>query len=365
MKFVYLTHSLRSCWNHGNAHFVRGVVRALMAEGHEVDVWEPRGGWSLSQLEKEQGEAALAAYARAFPELSSRFYGLDDLEMMADGADVMIVHEWTEPAVVAALGKLRRREGGFRLLFHDTHHRAVSDPGSIDRTALADYDGVLAFGESLAEVYRGWGMPAWTWHEAADTSHFHPHEGEDREGIVWVGNWGDDERTAELETYLFSPAEAEGLPLTIRGVRYPAEALRRLAEMKARYEGWIANVDAPALFARFKMTVHVPRSFYVRHLPGIPTIRVFEALACGIPLVSAWWPDEEGLFRPGEDFLVARSGAEMRRHMRALAHDAELRHALADRGLETIHARHTCRHRAMELLDIVEGLHDSGLRATA
>jgi spore maturation protein CgeB len=40
-------------------------------------------------------------------------------------------------------------------------------------------------------------------------------------------------------------------------------------------------------------------------LPGIPTIRVFEALACGIPLVSAPWDDSEHLFRPGEDFLVA------------------------------------------------------------
>src|SRR3546814_2717432 len=72
----------------------------------------------------------------------------------------------------------------------------------------------------------------------------------------------------------------------------------------ARYHGWIANAMAPAIFARGLATVHVPRRFYVQSLPGIPTIRVFEALACGIPLVCAPWDDCEGLFRPGEDYLV-------------------------------------------------------------
>ena len=57
----------------------------------------------------------------------------------------------------------------------------------------------------------------------------------------------------------------------------------------ARYRGWLANARAPDVFARHLATVHVPRRFYVERLPGIPTIRVFEALACGIPLVSAPW----------------------------------------------------------------------------
>jgi spore maturation protein CgeB len=103
-------------------------------------------------------------------------------------------------------------------------------------------------------------------------------------------------------------------------------------------------------------TVHVPRRFYVDLLPGIPTIRVFEALACGIPLVSAPWRDEEGLFRPGEDFLTARDGAEMTRHLAALRDDAGLRAALARQGLATITARHSCAHRAEELLGIIGAL---------
>jgi spore maturation protein CgeB len=197
----------------------------------------------------------------------------------------------------------------------------------------------------------------WVWHEAADIALFHPPAVEpDRRGLVWIGNWGDGERTAELEQFLLAPAQDEGLALDIHGVRYPAEALALLARYGARYRGWLANVRAPAVFAAHLATVHVPRRFYVTALPGIPTIRVFEALACGIPLVSAPWLDSEGLFRAGTDYLTARDGDEMRCHLRALRCDAELRASLVRRGLETIRARHTCAHRARELLGIVATL---------
>src|SRR5918996_596450 len=120
---------------------------------------------------------------------------------------------------------------------------------------------------------------------------------------------------------------------------------------RRRTGGWVANFEAPRVFARFAMTVHVPRRPYVRALPGIPTIRVFEALACGIPLICAPWSDCENLFRPG-DMLVAADGAEMSAHLRAVLADPELRQALAQSGLETIRTRHTCGHRVDQLLGI-------------
>jgi spore maturation protein CgeB len=87
-------------------------------------------------------------------------------------------------------------------------------------------------------------------------------------------------------------------------------------------------------------------------LPGIPTIRVFEALACAIPLVCAPWEDTEGLFTPGEDFLVARSSAEMRGHLDAIRHEPALAAELSRHGRATIEARHSCARRVDELLAI-------------
>ncbi|WP_242146432.1 glycosyltransferase [Sphingomonas sp. BAUL-RG-20F-R05-02] len=360
MKITYFTHSLTSCWNHGNAHFLRGVLSELIARGHDVTVWEPEGAWSLANLLGDHGEDGLAAYRAAYPDLASRSYSAEmEAAAMTEGADLVLMHEWNEPALVKAVGDLRKHGAGFTLLFHDTHHRAVSAPEEMRAYDLSGYDGVLAFGETLAEVYRGWGWQGrvWTWHEAADTRRFHPPltEGE-RSGLVWIGNWGDGERTDELERFLFAPAAAAGLPLDIYGVRYPTEARAMLARHGAAYHGWAPNAGAPAIFARALATVHVPRRYYATILPGIPTIRVFEALACGIPLVSAPWDDAEHLFRPGTDYLVAADGAEMTRHLTTLRDDAALRESLVAHGLETIRARHTCAHRVDELLAIAASL---------
>jgi spore maturation protein CgeB len=360
MKLVYFTHSLASCWNHGNAHFLRGVLRELLALGHEVEVFEKKGAWSLENLLRDHGEEGLASFEERYPELSSTaICNLDETLGRLSDADVVIVHEWNEPELVEALGRVRSGGGRFLLLFHDTHHRAVSDPEAIHRFDLSGFDAILAFGETLAEIYRrwGWGRRVFVWHEAADTRLFRPPAVEtERKGLVWVGNWGDEERSAELETYLFRPAAAAGQSLDVYGVRYPETAQATLRSHGAIYHGWLANALVPDVFARHLATIHVPRRFYVDALPGIPTIRVFEALACGIPLISAPWRDSEGLFRPGEDFLVARTGAEMEAYMRALAADRDLAASLVASGLETIRARHSCARRAEELIGFLARL---------
>ncbi|WP_156678233.1 CgeB family protein [Sphingomonas profundi] len=369
MRVAYFTHSLASCWNHGNAHFLRGVLSELIARGHAVRALEPAGNWSLANLLADAGEDGLSPYRAAYPELSSESFAADaDPAALVGDADLVIVHEWNDPPLVAAIGALRKAGGRFTLLFHDTHHRAVSDPEAIHAFDLSGYDGVLAFGETLAAVYRrwGWGNRVWTWHEAADTRLFHPPAEElERSGLVWIGNWGEGERTQEIEEYLLRPAEAAGLPLDIFGVRYPDAARALLATHGAHYRGWAPNARAPEIFARHLATVHVPRRYYATVLPGIPTIRMFEALACGIPLVSAPWDDAEHLFRPGIDYLVAPNGAAMTRHLQDLHGDSALRASLAAHGLETVRARHTCAHRVDELLAIVDALGAATHPATA
>ena len=368
MRIVIFCHSLVSDWNHGNAHFLRGICSELIARGHRVDVYEPRDGWSIQNLIAEHGEAPVAAFARAFPQLASRRYDPAALVIDAalDGADLVLVHEWTDHGLVRAIGEHRRRHGGYRLLFHDTHHRSVTDAQSMAAYDLREYDGVLAFGSVIRDLYleRGWAARAWTWHEAADTRIFRPRMGEPREGdLVWVGNWGDEERTQELREFVIEPVRALGLTARVHGVRYPEEGRRELASAGIEYAGWIANHEVPRVFARFGVTVHVPRCPYVQALPGIPTIRVFEALACGIPLVCAPWDDAEHLFRPGEDYLVARNGREMQEQLRAVLSDPALAHALARHGRQTILGRHTCAHRVDELLAIYAEL--APQRATA
>ena len=361
MRVVLFCHSLISDWNHGNAHFLRGVVSELLRRGHAVRVLEPANGWSLSNLLRDAGADAIGSFKLAYPALHSAFYDLATLDLnsvLAD-ADLVIAHEWSDPELVHRLGR-HRRSHAYRLLFHDTHHRAATAPETMAAYDLSGFDGVLAFGEVLRRIYldRGWARAAWTWHEAADTSLFYPKARSAAVDVVWIGNWGDDERTRGLEEFLFGPIRALSLRATVHGVRYPDQARAALARAGITYGGYIANHRVPEEFSRHRMTVHVPRRPYTAALPGIPTIRIFEALACGIPLISAPWDDAEGLFARG-DFLVARNGTEMREHMQTLIADEPYAAALAERGRRTILARHTCAHRVDELLAIAE--HELGI----
>ncbi len=359
MRIVLFVHSLLSDWNHGNAHFLRGVVTELLDRGHDVAAYEPADGWSRSKLVERQGSAALDDVAAAFSHLHSTLYDQAtlDLDEALDGADLVLAHEWNEPDLIARLGR-HRRSASYRLLFHDTHHRAVTQPSQMQQFDLTSYDGVLAFGNVIRDIYleRRWAQHAWTWHEAADTRTFHPLDAEPERDLVWIGNWGDDERTAELDEFLLGPARQLELSGTIHGVRYPDDALERISGTKLEYDGWIPNHRVPAEFARHRVTLHVPRRPYAKRMTGIPTIRPFEALACGIPLICAPWDDSEGLFRPGTDYLTAATGNEMQQHIRDVLDDPGLAADLRRCGLETITARHTCAHRVTELLTIYESL---------
>jgi spore maturation protein CgeB len=270
--------------------------------------------------------------------------------------DVVILHEWNPPELAHVLLGLRA-ELKFRLLFHDTHHRASSSPEQIRLFGTDQFDGVLAFGDALRRIYQEqFGLRhVWTLHEAADTTVFHPRaHAEKTTDVVWIGNWGDDERSAEISEFLLRPAAAlRDRRFTIYGVRYPEEGLNALRDAGVRYGGYLPNLDAPSVYAAARLTVHIPRQQYASAIQGIPTIRVFEALACGIPLISAPWEDSEDLFREG-DFLFVRNAAEMKRAMEKLLRDRATAEAQALRGLETVLSRHTCRHRAEELTSICE-----------
>jgi spore maturation protein CgeB len=362
MNIVYFAHSVVSDWNHGNAHFIRGLLRSLQRRGHDVTACESHTNWSTEHLFKERGAEPILTYSRLFPDLTVRFHGPDEdlveqIDALTRGADLVIAHEFSEPELVGVLSHLRRRRGDFVLLFHDTHHRAVSAPDQIARFNLERYDGVLAYGESLAAVYRHelGRERVWTFHEAADTSVFRPLEREKTQDVVWIGNWGDDERSQAVQSYLVdSASQLPELRFVAYGVRYPEEGERAMRSAGIEFRGWIPNYDVPEAFARSRMTLHIPRGPYLDRLPGIPTIRPFEALACGIPLLSTPWQDREGLFRAGQDYMLVASPEAMREQLVRLAGDEEARRRLAENGLDTILARHTCDHRAEQLESIAE-----------
>jgi spore maturation protein CgeB len=364
LQIRIFAHSLVSDWNHGNAHFLRGLSRALIKLGHQVRSYEELGAWSLSNLMKHEGETAIEAvddFRRTYPELDIHFYQNDDtfdpfLEEQLQDVDLVLIHEWNDPWVVNRVLALKEKFG-FRALFHDTHHRAYTRAGEILRFHLHKVDGVLAFGEAIRRIYAdGFGIPrAWTFHEAADEQVFRPLAAQPRADVLWIGNWGDEERTQELMEFLVQPAAAlNGRKVIVYGVRYPEKALEKLEAAGIEYRGYLPNLKAPQAYNESAVSLHVPRRQYANGLSGIPTIRVFEALSCGAPLLCAPWSDAENLFRPGQDYLCVPNGEAMRSEIEHLLKDDRARRQLGESGRETILKHHTCMHRAEQLIGIFE-----------
>ena len=304
---VYFTHSLRSCWNHGNAHFLRGVLRELQALGHDIVSFEPERSWSLDNLLRDGGDAGLEPFRRELSRLTPRTYAEGvDVAGLVDGADLVLVHEWNEPALVAAVGAAgaRSRPPGF------THAVPRHSPSRRER---ARRDRSLR----SAALRRRAGVRPHARRRVREAGLERPRPRLARGGrrrAVQAAHDPGRATGARLDRQLGrrrAHARAGDFPARPRARGRPAaRRLRRALSGGGAGRCWNVtarataagspNASAPEVFARHLATVHVPRRFYVtEQLPGIPTIRVFEALACGIPLVCAPWRDDRAPVHAG------------------------------------------------------------------
>lgn len=365
LRIALFCHSIVSDWNHGNAHFLRGLIRNLRKMGHQVIALEEVDNWSISNLVRDHGTEPIQQFERQFPFIEHQKYLLngrahlrDWLDDLLSQVDVCLVHEWNPNDLISTIGETAAQLGVVAL-FHDTHHRSLTEPDRIQQLGLDNYSAILAYGPTIADIYRAnvKGPEVVVFHEGADTDLFLPLPGPKNCDVVFVGNWGDEDRNQATREYFIEPCKRlPEMSFALFGVRYPSEVVASLRNAGVDWRGWLPNYLAPEVYSHSKITVHIPRKEYVEALHGTPTIRVFEALACGIPLVSAGWRDGSGLFDEGADYLVVDRPSQMVEALAWLASDEQARETLGSQGRSTILERHTCRHRAKELVAIINQL---------
>ena len=119
MRVVIFCHSLISDWNHGNANILRGIASELITRDCSLRVYEPADAWSLTNLIAGYGQVAVRRFHEAYPRLHSIQYdpATLDIDAALDGADLVLVHEWNDPAIVRHIGRHRLRSWGYTLLF--------------------------------------------------------------------------------------------------------------------------------------------------------------------------------------------------------------------------------------------------------
>ena len=221
----------------------------------------------------------------------------------------------------ARSARTARRAARYVLLFHDTHHRVGHRPGRDGRaTTCAHYDGVLAFGDVIRDA-----LPrARLGGARVDVARGRRHAASSarvparaREGdLVWIGNWGDDERTAELHEFLIEPVRALGLRGA--GPRRALSGATRAQRSRAagiEYGGWLPNYEVPR--RRSRASRHGPRAAAAlrRGAAGHPDHPPVRGAGLRHPAGLRALGRREGLFTPGEDYLVAADGAEMTRQL--------------------------------------------------
>ena len=339
LRLVVLGLSLSSSWGNGHATTYRALLKALAERGHDILFLERDVPWYRAHRDlAHPGYCRLALY-RSLAELKKRARAIAE-------ADAVIVGSYVPDGV--AVGRWAQRTAGSVVAFYDIDTPVTlaklerGDHEYLSPDLIPDYDLYLSFtgGPTLDELQRRFRSPmARALFCSVDPAAYPPLERPKRWDLSYLGTYSPD-RQPKLERLLLEPArQAPHLRFAVAGPLYPDDI--DWPENVDRLEH-VAPADHPAFYAESRFTLNVTRDDMVR-AGWSPSVRLFEAAACGTPIISDRWDGLDSLFLPGRDIVVAESGGDV---LAALGGDGREVAAAARRR---VLAEHTAAHRAGEL----------------
>jgi spore maturation protein CgeB len=360
LDIVILGLSITSSWGNGHATTYRGLVRALAERGHRVLFLERDVPWYAAHRDLPAPPYARASLYRSLGELR------DAHGAALRGADLVVVGSYVPEGAAALRLVLDLARGTTAFYDIDTPvtlahlRRGACEYLSPDLVPALDLYLSFTGGPTLARIERELGAPlARALYCSADPEVHRPSQGAPRWDLGYVGTYSADRQPA-LERLLLEPARSRpALRFAVAGPQYPAEL---------RWPPNVERVDhlAPGDHARFyaaqRFTLNVTRADMVR-AGWSPSVRLFEAAACGTPVVSDRWPGLETFFEPGREILLARTTADALRVLEELGEDE--RRELAARARRRVLAQHTGAHRARELEGFVHEARERRARRRA
>lgn len=354
MRLVILGLSITSSWGNGHATTWRGLIRELHALGHSVLFLERDVPWYAPHRDLPQcGWCDIQLYA-----------DLDDLRTRFTAevreADAVIVGSYVPDGIAVGTWALDTARG--RVGFYD-----IDTPVTLTRLAAGDceylalaqipaYDIYLSFsgGPILQRLERDYGSPcARALHCAFDPQLYHPEALAPAWDLGYLGTWSAD-RQPRVERLLLEPARrwpqgrfVVGGPMYPESVAWPANVQHRDHVPPAEHRGF---------YCRQRWTLNVTRDDMIA-AGWSPSVRLFEAAACGTPIISDAWPGLEDFFVPGEEIVLAQDSSEVLHALRDL--DEATRQAVARRARERVLTQHTAAHRAQQLVDLLSDAADA------
>jgi spore maturation protein CgeB len=342
LNIVVLGLTVTSSWGNGHATTYRALLRALAQRGHRVTFLERDMPWYREHRDMPNPPFCETALYAGLPQLKR-----DHLQRIRQ-ADVVVVGSYVPEG--AEVGEWVCQEASAKV-FYD-----IDTPVTLRKLQRADceylrpdlipsYDVYFSFtgGDTLRRIERVYGSPcARALYCSVDPLTYYPEDTETEYDLGYMGTYSSDRQPA-LQNLLMKPAQAwPGGHFVVAGPQYPSTI---------RWSANIRRIDhlPPAEHCRFyngqRFTLNITRADMCA-AGYSPSVRLFEAAACGTPIITDYWAGLETFFNPEEEILVSQSAEQTLGYLRDLGE--ERRRAIAFAARQRVLSCHTAEHRAAE-----------------
>ncbi|MGY3074181.1 spore maturation protein CgeB [Bradyrhizobium sp. LM6.10] len=359
LTIVVIGLSVTSSWGNGHATTYRALIEALARRGHHVTFLERDVPWYREHRDLTKPSAWTVELYQSLKDIPLRFG-----KMIRD-ADLVVIGSYV-PDGIAISEWVTTHTGGLTAFYDiDTPVTlAKLDQGLnyLSAAMIPRFDLYLSFagGPVPDMIEESYGSPlARVLYCSADTDIYAPQRAEKKWALGYLGTYSED-RQPVLEQLLLSPARTlSSEQFVVAGAQYPVEVawptnVARIEHLTPKHH--------PKFYAEQRFTLNATRAD-MRALGFSPSVRLFEAAACGTPVISDRWPGIETVFEPSREILLASNPRDVVEILRDMPEDH--RRSIADNARRRVIADHTSDHRARQLETYYTEASDRRCRRTA
>ena len=343
LDIVVIGLSVTSSWGNGHATTYRALLEALAQRGHRVTFLERDTPWYRSHRD-------LAKPANWTVRLYSDLQDVPRLfGALIRRANLVVIGSYVPDGIAIAEWVTTHAEGVTAFYDIDTPVTLAGLESGLDYLSAAmipRFDLYLSFsgGPIPGMIEDAYGSPmARALYCSADVGLYRPQSAPPKWSLGYLGTYSDD-RQPQLERLLLAPARELGAErFVVAGSQYPEDLI--WPQNVERIEH-LAPREHPVFYAQQRFTLNATRAD-MRALGFSPSVRLFEAAACGTPIISDHWPGIETIFAPSSEILLASRPDEVVQIIRDLPE--ERRRSIAEQARRRIFREHTPDHRARQL----------------
>jgi spore maturation protein CgeB len=351
MNIVILGLSITSSWGNGHATTFRGLVRELTRNGHQVLFLERDMPWYANSRDLPNPDFCQTELYTSLADLQARF------TEQVRAADLVMVGSYVPEGVAVGEWVVQTAQGIKSFYDIDTPvtlaKLAREDYEYLHPRLIPQYDLYLSFtgGPTLTRLEKEYGSPmARPFYCSFDPTLYFPEPQPAKWDLGYLGTYSDDRQPPLEKLMLDAARQWPRGRFVVAGPQYPASI------------NWPANTEyihhlPPAEHRAFynaqRFTQNITRADMLA-AGYSPSVRLFEAAACGTPIISDYWEGLDSLFEFDREILVARTAADTLRYLRELSETE--RKAIGERARQKVLNAHTAAHRAKELEGYVSEL---------